>query len=64
MKMKTKKGMKMKKGAMLDFALAGAVGTYTLVKDLKNAALNKAMDKLTEEADAMKAMTLEQCQQG
>jgi len=52
------------KGAMLDFTLAGAVGTYTLVKDLKNAALNKAMDKLIEEADAMKAMTLEQCQQG
>ena len=56
--------MKKKKGARLDFRLAGAVGAYTLVKNLKNAALNKAIDKLTEEADAMRAMTLKQCQQG
>ena len=46
----------------LDFKLAGAEGAYTLVKNLKNAALNKAIDKLIEEADAMRAMmTLKQC---
>ena len=48
----------------LDLKLAGAAGAYTLVKSLKNAALNKAIDKLIEEADAMRAMTLKQCQQG
>jgi hypothetical protein len=53
------------KGVRLDFKLAGAKeGAYTLVKNLKNAALNKAIDKLIEEADAMRAMTLKQCQQG
>ena len=52
------------KGARLDFKLAGAEGAYTRVKNLKNAALNKAIDKLIEEADAMRAMTLKQCQQG
>ena len=52
------------KGARLDFELAGAGGAYTLVKNWKNAALNKAIDKLIEEADAMRAMTLKQCQQG
>ena len=52
------------KGARLDFELAGAEGAYTPVKNLKNAALNKAIDKLIEEADAMRAMTLKQCQQG
>ena len=67
-----KKGKNMKKtsravskGARLDFKLAGAAeGAYTLVKNLENAALNKAIDKLIEEADAMRAMTLKQCQQG
>ena len=48
----------------LDFKLAGADGTYTLVKNLRNGPLNKAIDKLIEEADAMRAMTLKQCQQG
>ena len=52
------------KGTRLDFELAGAEGAYALVKNLKDAALNKAIDKLIEEADAMKAMTLKQCQQG
>ena len=52
-------------GVRLDLKLAGAQGAYTLVKNLKNAALkNKAIDKLIEEADAMKSMTLKQCQQG
>ena len=51
-------------GARLDFNLAGGEGAYTLVKNLKNAALNKAIDKLIEEADTMRAMTLKQCQQG
>ena len=51
-------------GAKLDFKLAGAVGTYNLEKNMKNPALNRAMDKLIEEADTMRAMTLEQCQQG
>ena len=53
-----------KKTSRLDFRLAGAEGAYTLVKNLKNAALNQAIDKLIEEADAMRAMTLKQCQQG
>ena len=52
------------KGGRLDFTLAGAQGAYALVKDLKNAALNKAIDKLIEESDSMKTMTLEQCLQG
>jgi len=52
------------KGARLDFKLAGAEGTYALVKNLKNAALNKAIDKLIEEAGAMESLTLKQCQQG
>ena len=52
------------KGARLDFKLAGAEGTYVLVKNLKNAALNKAMDKLIEEAGAMESLTLKRCQQG
>ena len=52
------------KGGRLDFTRAGAQGAYTLVKDLKNAALNKAIDKLIEESDSMKTMTLEQCLQG
>ena len=52
------------KGARLDFKRAGAEGAYRLVKRLKDAALNKAMDKLIEEADAMRALTLKQCQQG
>ncbi len=50
--------------AKLDFKLAGAVGVYQLVNNLKNSALNLAMDKIIEEADAMRAMTLQQCQQG
>ena len=52
------------KGARLDFKLAGAEGTYALVKNLKNAALNKAIDKLIEEAGVMESLTLKQCQQG
>ena len=64
-KKKKKTSHAVSKGAGLDFKLAGAAeGTYTLVKNLKNAALNKAIDKLIEEADAMRAMTLKQCQQG
>ena len=59
-----KKARAASKGTRLDFKLAGAVGAYTLVKNLKNAAMNKAMDKLIKEADAMRAMTLKQCQQG
>ena len=59
-----KKARAVSKGARLDFKLAGAEAAYTLVKSLKNAALNKAIDKLIEEADAMRAMTLKQCQQG
>ena len=59
-----KKARAASKGTRLDFKLAGAQGAYTLVKNLKNAALNKAMDKLIKEADAMRAMTLKQCQQG
>ena len=59
-----KKARAASKGTRLDFKLAGARGAYTLVKNLKNAALNKAMDKLIKEADAMRAMTLKQCQQG
>ena len=59
-----KKARAVSKGARLDFKRAGAEGAYTLVKNLKNAALNKAIDKLIEEADAMRAMTLKQCQQG
>ena len=50
--------------SQLDFQLAGAKGTYRLVKNLKDAALNKAIDKLIEEADAMRAMTLKQCSRG
>ena len=38
------------KGARLDFKLAGVEGAYTLVKNWKNAALNKAIDKLIKEA--------------
>ena len=57
-----KKARAVSKGARLDFKLAGGDGAYTLVKNLKNAALNKAIDKLIEEADAMRAMTLKQCQ--
>ena len=45
----------------VDFNLAGANGAYVLVTNWKNAALNKAMDKLIEEADATRAMTLDQC---
>jgi len=49
----------------LDLKLAGAAeGAWLLVKNLKDAALNKAIDRLLEEADVMKAMTLKQCQQG
>ena len=59
-----KKARAVSKGARLDFKLAGGEGVYTLVKNFKNAALNKAIDKLIEEADAMRAMTLKQCQQG
>ena len=59
-----KKARAVSKGARLDFKLAGGDGAYTLVKNLKKAALNKAIDKLIEEADAMRAMTLKQCQQG
>ena len=51
-------------GARLDFQLAGAEGTYTLVKNWKNETMNQAMDKLIDEADAMRSMTLKQCQQG
>ena len=51
-------------GVRLDLKLAGAQGAYTLVKNVKNTALNKKIDKLVEEADGMRAMTLEQCQQG
>jgi len=50
--------------ARLDFRHAGAVGAYTLVKNLKNPVLNKAIDKLINYADSMRAMTLKQCQQG
>ena len=46
---------------MRDFECAGAGGAYTLVKNWKNATLNKAIDKLIEEADALRALTLEQC---
>jgi len=59
-----KKARAASKGTRLDFKLAGARGAYTLTKNLKNTALNKAMDKLIEEADAMRTMTLKQCQQG
>jgi hypothetical protein len=59
-----KKARAASKGTRLDFKLAGAKDAYTLVKNLKNSALNKAMDKLIKEADAMRAMTLKQCQQG
>ena len=59
-----KKARAVSKGARLDFKLAGGEGVYTLVKNLKTPALNKAIDKLIEEADAMRAMTLKQCQQG
>ena len=58
-----KKARAASKGARLDFQRAGAKDPYVLV-NLKNAALNKAIDKLIEEADAMRAMTLKQCQQG
>ena len=58
-----KEGKNVKKTG-LDFKRAGAQGVYTLVKNVKNAALNKAIDKLIEEADTMGAMTLKQCQQG
>ena len=51
------------RGPMLDFDLAGAEGAYLLVKNLKNAPLNKAIDKLIEEAGATKATTLKQYQQ-
>ena len=64
MGMKMKKARKGEDEERLDFKLAGADGAYTLVKNLRNAALNKAIDKLIEEADAMRAMTLKQCQQG
>ena len=49
-------------GARLDFKLAGAAGAYTLVENWHDA--DKAIDKLIEEADAMRATTLKQCQQG
>ena len=66
-----KKGKSVKKtshavsrGMKLDFQRAGAVGMYVLVKNVKNPALNRAIDKLIKEADTMRAMTLKQCQQG
>ena len=66
-----KKGKSVKKtshavsgGTKLDFQRAGAVGMYVLVKNVKNPALNRAIDKLIKEADTMRAMTLKQCQQG
>ena len=46
---------------MLDYKCAGAGGAYVLVKNWKNAALNKAIDELIQEADASRALTLEQC---
>ena len=49
---------------VLDFRHAGAQGTYMLVKNWKDPAMNKAMDKFIEEADAMRAMSLKECQQG
>ena len=45
---------------MLDYKRAGAGGAYVLVKNWKNAALNKAIDGLIQEADASVALTLEQ----
>ena len=49
---------------MLDFALAGAVGGYTLEEDWKNVGLNRSIEGLIDGADAMKGMTLKQCRQG
>ena len=46
---------------MLDYKCAGAGGAYVLVKNWKNGALNKAIDELIQEADASRALTLEQC---
>ena len=48
----------------LDFKQSGGEGAWTMVKNWKNAELNKNIDKLIEEADAMSATTLKQCQQG
>lgn len=52
------------RGVKLDFKLAGGDSTYKLVKNMQNPKLNRAIDKVIEEADAMRAMTLKQCQQG
>ena len=49
---------------VLDFRHAGAQGTYMLVKNWRDPALNRAMDQFIEEADAMRAMSLKECQQG
>ena len=49
---------------VLDFRHAGAQGTYVLMNNWRDPALNRAMDKFIEEADAMRAMSLKQCQQG
>ena len=49
---------------VLDFRSAGAQGTYELVKNWRDPALNQAMDKFIEEADSMRATSLKECQQG
>ena len=49
---------------VLDFRHAGAQGAYMLVKNWRDPALNRAMDRFIEEADAMKAMSLKERHQG
>jgi hypothetical protein len=49
---------------VLDFRHAGAQGNYMLVKNWRDPAMNLAIDKFIEEADSMRAMSLQECQQG
>jgi hypothetical protein len=47
-------------GMKLDLRRAGAAGKWVLEKNLKNPALNRAIDKIIKEADTMRALTLKQ----
>ena len=54
---------KRKKQKKLDFRLAGGNGTY-LLQDLTNPNMNEKVQRLIEEADSTKDMTLEECPWG
>ena len=54
----------MNRAGGMDFRRAGARGTYVLVKNWRNPALNMKIDKFIKEADSMRVMSLKQCRQG